>query len=106
MTAHRPSVANTIQTLRIVYATTALCGAMGFCLMGTILVKAETVENATRWMNARESKETQLDIHLQATDKSLEEIRTELGRVIGFGLGISATLGILQIKLGFVAEKK
>lgn len=105
MTVHRPKVANLVQTLRIVYATTALCGAMGFHLLGALPVKAETVENATRWMNAREAKETQLDIHLQATDRSLEDLRTELSRVIGFGLGISGTLGVLQI-LGFIAEKK
>lgn len=106
MTVHRPSVANLIQTLRVVYATTALCAALGFYLLGASPIYAgESVENATRWMNARESKEIQLDIHLQATDRSLEDIRTELSRVIGFGLGISGTLGVLQI-LGFVAEKK
>lgn len=84
--------------------TTALGGAIGFYLLGATPVVAESVENATRWMNSRETKESQIDAHLQATDKSIEDLRTDQSRIIGFGLGISGTLGVLQM-LGFIAER-
>lgn len=105
MTVHRPPHVTTIlHTIKVAYVTTALCGAMGLYLMGATPVYAETVENATRWMNAREAKETQLDIHLQATDRSIEDLRSELARVVGFGGGISCALGMLQL-LGFMAKR-
>lgn len=92
------------KAIKVMYATTALSGAIGFYLLGATPVVAESVENATRWMNSREAKEAQIDTHLQSTDKSIEELKTEQSRIIGFGLGISGTLGVLQI-LGFLAER-
>lgn len=87
------------------YAVTALCGAIGFHVLGEMPVKAESVENATRWMNARESKEAEIDAHLRATDKDIQELSVETNKILGFGVGISGTLGVLQV-LGFIASKK
>lgn len=101
----RPRMADVSRTLKIMYATTALCGALTLHLFGvTRHVMAESVENATRWMNAREIKEAQIDNHLDATDKRVDELRSDLSRVIGFGIGISGTLGVLQV-LGFITDK-
>jgi hypothetical protein len=99
-------MADVSRTLKIMYATVALCGALTLHLFGqSIPVAAESVESATRWMNARETKEAQIDAHLDATDKDVRDMRSDLSRVIGFGIGISGTLGVLQV-LGFIADKK
>jgi hypothetical protein len=74
-------------------------------MIGELPVRAESVESATRWMNARESKESEIDAHLAATDKDVQSLRGEISKIEGFGAGISGTLLGLQV-LGFIAGKK
>lgn len=101
----KPSTRNWSQIIRVMYATTALCGSIGFHMLGELPVRAESVESATRWMNTREAKEAEIDTHLRATDKDVQDLNGQINKIIGFGSGISGTLLGLQV-LGFIASKK
>lgn len=99
MTIYRPRT--TLRTALQQVTLLCMVAFSSFCFVSLysparVYAQETAVEGFTRWMNAREKKEDQIDDHLKATDSRVSSIESDISRIYGVGLGFMGVMSFLQ----------